>query len=77
MLKAALSRAARRGIWLVELDVFADNARAIGLYEDLGFRKSGITPNKILRDGKARDELHMFIDLRGTDKSTPTARTKR
>lgn len=58
-----------RGIWLVELEVMASNSRAQRLYESLGFRRVGVVPGKVLRDGKLTDIVAMYIDLRGTDKS--------
>ena len=74
MMGAALKQAARLGIWLVELEVFADNDRAKHLYEDLGFRMVGAVPGKILRHGRSIDPIMMYIDLRGTDKSTKWGR---
>ena len=73
MIGAALRQAQRVGIWLVELEVFSNNARARGLYRKIGFRKVGTVPNKILRRGRHIDEDRMYIDLRGTDKSTGRA----
>lgn len=64
------------GIWLVELEVMANNFRALGLYESLGFRRVGVVPGKVLRDGKLTDIVTMYTDLRGTDKS-PAGRRRR
>ena len=61
-----LREAKRIGIWLVELEVMAINKRAIRLYEKLGFRKVGIVPNKIQRDGRRLDMVTMYSDLRET-----------
>jgi len=61
-----LREAKRIGIWLVELEVMAINKRAIRLYEKLGFRKVGIVPNKIQRDGRRLDMVTMYADLRET-----------
>ena len=61
-----LREAKRIGIWLVELEVMAINKRAIRLYEKLGFRKVGIVPNKIQRDGRRLDMVAMYADLRET-----------
>jgi len=71
-----LREAARIGIWLVELTVFATNERAIHLYEDRGFKRVGTVPNKILRRGRHTDEIVMYADLRGSDKFPLKARDK-
>lgn len=43
----------------VELTVFADNERAIHLYEKLGFVKEGLKRMTTVRDGKYADEYMM------------------
>lgn len=43
------------------LEVFADNEKAIKLYESCGFSKEGILRGKIFKDGKFRDVLVMSI----------------
>lgn len=43
----------------VELRVFADNERAIALYESCGFRREGIERAAVLRGGRRRDVLRM------------------
>jgi RimJ/RimL family protein N-acetyltransferase len=74
IVKAALRGALDIGIWLVELQVFSNNKAARALYRKLGFREIGILPNKILRRGRHFDEVQMYIDMRGIDKSTELAR---
>ncbi len=69
MVKTVLKEAQRIGVWLVELQVFANNPVAIRLYEQNGFRRVGVVPNKIQRRGRLIDEVRMYADLRGTDKS--------
>ena len=57
---AAVSLADR---WLdvvrVELDVHADHAPAIRLYERHGFEREALKPGEMLRDGRAVPSLHM------------------
>ena len=43
----------------VQLQVNVDNARAIGLYESLGFEREGTQRASVLRDGKLIDSLMM------------------
>lgn len=43
----------------VELTVFTDNARAIHLYEKLGFEKEGIRRKAAIRNGEYADEYAM------------------
>jgi len=43
------------------LEVFADNEKAIKLYENCGFSKEGILQDKIFKDGKFRDDMIMSI----------------
>jgi len=43
----------------VELTVFADNERAIHLYEQLGFEKEGLRRKAAIRNGEYRDEYAM------------------
>jgi RimJ/RimL family protein N-acetyltransferase len=69
MVKEALVRSRRLGVWLVELSVFAINARAIHVYEKMGFRRAGVVPNKMLRKGRLMDEVSMYVEIRGTSKS--------
>ena len=64
MVKTALEEALRSGVWLVELQVFAINEVAIHVYEKLGFRRVGVVPGKMLRNGRLLDEIRMYVDLR-------------
>jgi L-phenylalanine/L-methionine N-acetyltransferase len=47
------------GILRIELTVFADNARAIALYERHGFVREGMMRAHSIRDGKLADTLGM------------------
>ena len=58
--KAALSQAEQLGYLQVELGVFADNARAIHVYEKCGFSRYGILNKSFrLEDGTFRAEVLM------------------
>jgi RimJ/RimL family protein N-acetyltransferase len=76
LMKEVLRKARRIGVWLVELEVVSGNDIAVHLYEKLGFRKVGVIPDKVLRDGKLRDMVVMYADLRGSDISTKNPRRK-
>ena len=65
LLRTAIAQAEENGFEQVELGVFSDNARAIHVYEKLGFREYGRTPRAFkLKDGTYRDELIMVRFLR-------------
>ncbi len=74
LMTEVLREARKRGVWLVELTVFSINEMGIHLYEKMGFKKVGVVPNKFLRDGRHLDEVIMYADLRGSDKSELTGR---
>ena len=63
LLDATLARA-RPAFRRIELDVFADNARAIALYEKAGFVREGIVRDASLIDGVFRDAILMAIVAR-------------
>ena len=64
LLDAALQTAASAGFRQMELEVAADNARAIALYERFGFETYGRRPEALRReDGAFVDELLMFRRL--------------
>lgn len=60
-LLGALLEAADRwyGLRRLELDVYTDNARAIGLYRRHGFEDEGISRADAFRDGRFVDTLRM------------------
>ena len=63
IMKTALDECRKSGITLIDLEVFASNEGAIHLYEKVGFRKAGRTPNKINRNGQFEDDILMVIQL--------------
>jgi ribosomal protein S18 acetylase RimI-like enzyme len=69
MMRTVMSEARTIGVTLVELQVFATNRAALGLYEKTGFRRVGVVPGKIRRPGRIYDEVLMYADTGGTDKS--------
>lgn len=62
LMKLILSEAKKKlkGMKIITLGVFANNPRAIGLYEKFGFRKYGSLPKGILHRGKFVDEYFMY-----------------
>jgi RimJ/RimL family protein N-acetyltransferase len=76
LMTEVLRKSRRLGVWLVELEVVTGNEPAVRLYEKLGFRQVGVIPNKILRDGKHRDIISMYTDLRGSDITIRSRRRK-
>lgn len=62
LLDAALEEARERGIHKVELEVFAENAPAIGLYASRGFAVEGVRrEHHLRRDGRRRSTLLMAL----------------
>lgn len=60
MVEIALDQAREIGYEQMELGAFADNERAIHLYEKFGFRHYGIQPRAFkLKDGSYHDEVIM------------------
>ena len=64
LMDAALAHAREAGLHKVELEVFPENARAIGLYAAYGFSVEGLRREHFLRrDGTRRDTLIMALLL--------------
>lgn len=61
LLMATLAKAKKKGITRVTLKVRADNAAAIRLYEDTGFKLEARLKNAMLFDGIYHDELQMSL----------------
>ena len=65
LLSAALEHARATGVHRVELEVFPENGRAIGLYAKHGFVVEGLKRERWpRRDGTRRDSLVMALILR-------------
>jgi putative acetyltransferase len=62
LLDGALGAARERGLHKVELEVFCENARAIGLYASRGFAVEGVRrEHHLRRDGRRRSTLMMAV----------------
>ncbi len=61
LIEATLTQARRLGFIRIELDVYADNARAVALYERAGFVREGLIRDASLIDGVFRDAILMAI----------------
>jgi RimJ/RimL family protein N-acetyltransferase len=61
LLNAAIKDAFHRGLVRVELEVRADNVRAIALYEKIGFVREGVVRNAFSIDGQYFDAIAMAI----------------
>lgn len=60
LMEEALREAKKMKYYQVELGVYADNERALRLYEKLGFERWGVTKNAFrLKDGAMIDEILM------------------
>lgn len=66
LLTAALDLASRREFIRIELDVHADNAAAIALYEKFGFAREGVQSDGALIDGRFVDVVLMARVNRGS-----------
>ena len=64
LMRAVIDHARREaGAELIVLEVRCDNTRAIGLYEKLGFVKTGTLPGMLKIDGKLIDFYTMTLKL--------------
>lgn len=61
LIEAALAQAWAARFARVELEVYADNARAIALYEKVGFVREGVARDAVFIDGEYRDAINMAI----------------
>ena len=61
LLETTLEAAFAASFVRVELDVHADNARAIALYEKAGFVREGVVRDAVYVDGAYRDSIAMAL----------------
>lgn len=66
LLEACIAKAWTRGITRIELEVRADNARAIRLYDALGFQQEAVKRQAMRFDGVYFDALLMSLLRRAT-----------
>ncbi|MBD9447161.1 GNAT family N-acetyltransferase [Rhizobium sp. RHZ01] len=67
LMEAALNAATDVGLIRIELFVHTDNARAIALYDRVGFRREGVERRGTLIDGRFIDSIRLalMLDERG------------
>ncbi|WP_370868953.1 GNAT family N-acetyltransferase [Ectorhizobium quercum] len=63
LIATTLDAARKAGLHRVELDVYADNPRAIALYEKAGFVREGVARDAVRIDGVYRDSIWMSTIL--------------
>jgi RimJ/RimL family protein N-acetyltransferase len=63
MMKALIKQGREMGLKVLTLTAFANNKRAIHVYEKLGFQQTGQIPKKFFKRGKFIDELIMTLIL--------------
>lgn len=61
LLRACLSKAQARGMTRIELEARADNAKAIALYERVGFTHEAVKRNAMRFDGVYYDAVQMSL----------------
>jgi len=61
LLESCISKAWSKGITRIELEVRADNARAIKLYERFGFAREGVKRRAMRFDGVYYDSIQMSL----------------
>ncbi|HLJ72199.1 MAG TPA: GNAT family protein [Roseiarcus sp.] len=74
LLTATLTQASRAGFVRIELDVRADNARAIALYEKAGFVREGVIRDAVCVDGVYCDAILMALVNRENAASSAKSR---
>ena len=61
LINATVAQARKDGFVRIELFVHADNARAITLYDKVGFVREGVQRDAVYIDGEYRDAIMMAI----------------
>jgi ribosomal protein S18 acetylase RimI-like enzyme len=60
LLKILISEAKKRRYKILTIDVFANNQKALSLYENLGFKRIGILPRAFLYKKEYIDEIMLY-----------------
>ncbi len=63
MMRTLVKESRKAGLKTIQLEVFANNPRAIHVYERTGFRETGRIPKKMQRNGKLIDSVVMAREL--------------
>jgi len=63
MVKTLVEQSRNKGLKTIELEVFANNPKAIHVYENAGFKQVGRIPKKIFRGERFIDIIVMSIEL--------------
>jgi RimJ/RimL family protein N-acetyltransferase len=63
MMRSLIKESRKAGLKTIELEVFANNPRAIHVYERTGFREAGRIPKKMVRNGRFIDSIVMATQL--------------
>jgi putative acetyltransferase len=63
MMRTLVKESRKAGLKTIQLEVFANNPRAIHVYERTGFKEAGRIPKKMLRNGKFIDSIVMARQL--------------
>jgi RimJ/RimL family protein N-acetyltransferase len=69
LIRAALNDARRLGLVRIELTVHADNARALALYERVGFTREALLKDAVRIEGQYKDLILMAIIDRSVGQS--------
>ncbi len=51
------------GLKIICLSVFADNKRALHVYEKAGFKKYGELPNGVIRKNELSNHIYMYLNV--------------
>jgi RimJ/RimL family protein N-acetyltransferase len=63
MMRTMIKESRKAGMKTIQLEVFANNPRAIRVYERTGFKEAGRIPKKMQRNGKFIDSVVMAREL--------------
>ena len=63
ILRTIISQSKEMGLQVLLLTVLATNHRALHVYEKVGFRKTGVRPKFIFRNGQYIDDIIMTMEL--------------